>query len=671
MDALDPLADPPRDDDASAHAHPDTPDRQGALAVADLAAPPEIIRDIPRQIAPSAPGRSTDGGSGPPVVSGDSATGMVVPVVPPGGKRSVPPARLVQRPAAQASLPGLGTDRVPTFVPAFSRRLRFFSTFFALCWFGTLLLCWPAWFRPAEVRDPSGFLGFLTLLGTMAGPGVYFVIAGVRPRRVNPQLPVADLRVAFVVTKAPSEPWDVVRETLSGMLCQNFPYRYDVWVCDEDPSTECYQWCEARGVGVSTRKGFRDYHRPEWPRRTRCKEGNLAFFYDHWGYHHYDVVVQLDADHIPAPGYLAEMVRPFSDPAVGYVAAPSVCDTNAADSWAARGRLFRESRLHGPVQLGSNGWLAPVCIGSHYAVRTAALRDVGGIGPELAEDFSTTYLLCATGWQGAFALDAEARGEGPPTFAAMLTQEFQWSRSLTALFLGMVPRHLGSLPLLLRVRFLCALCYYPTLVCATAWLMLFPPVASWADLPWDEMFDMRFITIGSIGYLSVLSLNVYLRRRGFLRPTNSKLVGWELVLFVLTRWPTVGLGVGAALVQRARPRPVTFKVTVKGDRSVEQFQLRLVAPFIVLCLTSTAGSIAGALRQNSAGYVTVSLVIGLAYLTVLLAVPILHAREASRATAVPLSVTVRTIRRPLSAFALLLPLYCVATAVAGNTYLWQ
>jgi cellulose synthase/poly-beta-1,6-N-acetylglucosamine synthase-like glycosyltransferase len=91
---------------------------------------------------------------------------------------------------------------------------------------------------------------------------------------------------------------------------------------------------------VASRRGVPHYHRPHWPRRTRCKEGNLSWFYDNWGYADYDVVAQLDCDHVPGPTYLAEMVRPFADPAIGYVAAPSICDRNAASSWAARGRLF-------------------------------------------------------------------------------------------------------------------------------------------------------------------------------------------------------------------------------------------------------------------------------------------------------------------------------------------
>ncbi len=643
---------------------------RNALAVANPVDTGELRNLIPRQTTLPDSGRSARSGAGSgdsaPAVPGGVATAPVaVPPAPPGGKVSVPPPGLVPRTDPQQGVREPESDHLPTFVPALGRGTRVASIFFMLCYVGALMLFRRSWFRPAQL----GFLGLLSVLGTIGGSLAYIVITSVKLRRVNPALPLGDFRVAFVVTKAPSEPWAVASQTLSGMLGQNFPHHYDVWICDEDPSPECYQWCEARGVGVSTRKGFQEYHRQEWPRRTKCKEGNLAFFYDHWGYKYYDIVVQIDIDHTPGPGYLAEMIRPFSDPSIGYVAAPSVCDTNAADSWAARGRLYREARLHGPVQLGSNGWFAPVCIGSHYAVRTAALRDIGGIGPELAEDFSTTYLLCAAGWDGAFAVDAEAHGEGPPTFAAMLTQEFQWARSLTALSLGVVPRRLRSLPWLLKARFIFAVCYYPALVYIMICLMLFPPVGCWTGLSWEETFGVRPLVLGCLGYLSVLSLNIYLRRRGFLRPANSKLVAWEMVLFVLTRWPTVGFGVVAGIIQKVRSRSVTFKVTVKGDRPIEQFPLKLVAPFIALCVISAIGSIAGALTRHSEGYVLLSLLIGITYLSVLLAVSLLHAWEGSRTTAVPFGVTLRTIRRPLSAFMLLLPLFCVALVVAGNSYL--
>ena len=201
----------------------------------------------------------------------------------------------------------------------------------------------------------------------------------------------------MIVTKAPSEPWPLVRTTLEAMLQQDFPHAYDVWLADERLTEEVIDWCAAHDVRMSTREGVAEYHNATWPRRTKCKEGNLAFFYDNWGYRDYDVVAQLDADHVPEPDYLRRMVAPFANPRVGYVAAPSICDRNADSSWSARGRLYTEAVLHGSTQSGANAGYAPSCIGSHYAVRTAALKQVGGLGPELAEDFSTTLILSSMG----------------------------------------------------------------------------------------------------------------------------------------------------------------------------------------------------------------------------------------------------------------------------------
>ncbi len=62
--------------------------------------------------------------------------------------------------------------------------------------------------------------------------------------------------------------------------------------------------------------------------------------------------------------------------------------------------MYREATFHGPFQLGYSDGYAPLCIGSHYAVRTAAIREIGGIGPELAEDFSTSYQAANWIWAG-------------------------------------------------------------------------------------------------------------------------------------------------------------------------------------------------------------------------------------------------------------------------------
>lgn len=573
----------------------------------------------------------------------DLSDGNVVRARPSGPAFVNPPRRLRLRPT--------------TFVRALSARRRVAAAALTLAWVACLVSFWMWWLRPEHRVTWTGMIVNSALLLYLTFIPAYFQFAFSRVRRVNPKLDPPQVRVAFVVTRAPSEEWAVARTTLEGMLAQEFPSRYDVWLCDEAPSDEVLRWCREHGVRVSSRYGVTEYHRSTWPRRTRCKEGNLAYFYDTWGYREYDVVAQLDCDHVPSPTYLTEMTRAFADPAIGYVAAPSICDANAAQSWSARGRLYREAPFHGAFQLGHSGGLGPLCIGSHYAVRTRALRDIGGLGPELAEDFSTTFLLNSAGWHGAFAIDAEAHGEGPLAFADMLTQEFQWSRSLTVMLFGLLPRHLGRLSWRMRARFAFVLTYYPVLAATTIAGTALPPIAAVTGLPWVNVSYFEFLVRFWAMYACLLTLLLLMRRWGLLRPRKAPLISWEGSLFLLTRWPFVAWGVFAGIVQTMRPRPVTFKVTPKARGGLETLPARLVAPYAVITALLSSAAVFGELNTDTAGYVFLSLLTASTYAVVAFAVSGLHAAEAARAFAVRRSAAVATVRGPLAvSVAALLPL---------------
>ncbi|NLU66139.1 glycosyltransferase [Streptomyces sp. HNM0574] len=541
-----------------------------------------------------------------------------------------------------------GTVRESTFVPVLPGKYRAALWTIAVGWTLSFVWFWAWWLQPEHRAGWAGLVVNSLLLLYLTAIPCYFFVTALRLRRVDPTLPVPDVPVAFVVTRAPSEPWPTVRRTLEAMLAQRYPYAYDVWLCDEDPTDEITRWCREHRVGLSCRRGVDRYHRAGWPRRTRCKEGNLAYFYDHWGYRHYTVVAQLDCDHVPEPGYLAEMVRPFGDPAIGYVAAPSVCDANDGGSWAARGRLHREAVWQGAVQLGHSAGLAPMCIGSHYAVRTRALREIGGLGPELAEDFSTTYLLNSAGWHGAFAIDAEAHGDGPLTFADMATQEYQWSRSLTTMLLGLLPRHLRRLPPLLRLRFGYALAYYPLFGLMIVSGLTLPPIAVLTGLPWMNVNYFDFLLHFWAMPVWLLLTLYLLRGRGLLRPRNAPVLSWETWLFALARWPFVVWGLLGALLLRLRNRTVTFKVTPKDVRGPQPLLARLVLPFAGLGCSLSAVALVGELTSPAAGYVFLCLLAATAYSAVALAVPLLHIREAARAAHVPFSAAVATARLPLA-----------------------
>jgi cellulose synthase (UDP-forming) len=497
-------------------------------------------------------------------------------------------------------------------------------------WLGALVWFWAWWLRADHVVSWTGMALSTFLIGWTALLPSWFFYFILRMRRANPSLELPPGRIAMVVTKAPSEPWSLVRTTLEAMLGQRLPdtRQFDVWLADEDPSDEVQAWCRRHNVQVSTRLGITGYNNPTWPGRRRCKEGNLRYFYEvAGGYTNYDFVVQLDADHVPAAEYLVNMIRPFADPRVGYVAAPSICDTNAQFSWAARARLYAEATLHGPLQAGYYGDFAPLCIGSHYAVRTSALKEAGGLGPELAEDHSTTLALVGSGWRGAFALDAIAHGDGPASLADCLTQEYQWSRSLMRVLLSFTPRYWRRLSLPLQIEFGFAQVWYPLFALHLLVATLIAPVALVTRTPWVDVDFLEFV-VHSWALTAACVLPVlWIRRCGLLRPANAPVVSWEATLFQLVRWPWVLLGITHALIAHVLHKEFEFRVTPKAPAGAKPIAARLILPYAAIVVVYTTTLIAVGDAGRASGYYWLGLTTAALYMLVLTAVVLLHVRE--------------------------------------------
>lgn len=551
------------------------------------------------------------------------------------------------------------------FEPALDNRQQRVLQVLVLCWIMGTLAFWRWMLQPDTWVSLPYTLFNASLLIYVTGLPLWPFMLFLRMRQVNPRLnPPSGLSVAMVVTKSPSEPWSVVRPTLEAAIEQR-PH-HATWLADEQPSPEVKEWCSQQGVEISSRWQVEGYHQPSWPRRRRCKEGNLAYFYDHFGYERYDVVVQLDADHRPAEGYLEEMLRPFNDPGIGYVAAPSVCDSNADTSWVARGRLYAESVLHGPQQLGFNNSLAPLCIGSHYAVRTKALREIGGLGPELAEDHSTTLLMNAKGWRGAFAHRAICHGLGPETFEDAMVQEMQWARSLTALLLSYTPALLSKLPWRLRLQFLYAQVFYPLRGLLSLFGIGLPIVALAFNRPWMQVHYPSFLALSGLQLLLTLLPVLYLKQQKLLQPPDAPLVSWEQGLFELSRGPWILTGVIHAFVMRWSSYSLDFKVTNKGG-SASPLPSRFLVPNLAgVFVACSVAVLLGPIAPKAQGYVLLTL-INAALLTVAILAIITLSRKTRRrhhlmaTTAIVLTLSSIWIRQR----ELLAPLTTPATWQAG------
>ncbi|WP_425375887.1 glycosyltransferase [Rhizobium jaguaris] len=394
---------------------------------------------------------------------------------------------------------------------------------------------------------------------------------------------------------------------------------FDVWLTDENPDLEMMKWCMEHGVFTSTAsKGV------EAP--SPCREAILTSFYDRFGYKRYDFVVQLDAGQVPDKTYLREMIRPFRDPSIGYVSAPGIPDANAVSSWAARGKLYAEAGVRGLLQAGyNNGW-APLCIGTHCAVRTAALKETGGPGPELADDHSTSLAMNAGGWRGVHALDAITHGDGPATFAGAMAQEFDRSRSQATALLQYSRTDLQKLPGWLKFQFLFSQLWYPLFSLSLAAIFTLPIITlltghSFVDVAYPA-FLLHFLPI--VGAL--IALAFVWRATGTFRPANAKIVSWENIALLLLRWPWSLMGSAAAIRDHVKHSPSDFRVT-QTETVTRALPLRVVAPYIVLSLASALAMAFAVDRKAAQGLFIFAAINAVIYVALIVLITIRHAME--------------------------------------------
>ncbi len=492
-------------------------------------------------------------------------------------------------------------------------------------WFFLLTFFTLWWFEKRHFVTAYGLvLNSIIIFWNYFIPAYFFYFVA-RMKVADSKLPVPKFKVAMVVTKTPAEPFSVLKKTLIGCLEQKFPH--DTWVADENPVPETIKWCKENNVRISCRKDAAGYHNARWPRRAGSKEGNLAFFYDKYGYEFYDIVVQFDIDHIPGKNYLEEILRPFADDKVGYVSAPSICNLNEKESWSARARLYAESIMHGPLQAGHTNGFAPLCIGSHYAVRTKALKQIGGLGPEFAEDHSTTLLLNAAGWRGAHALYAIARGEGPATFSDCMIQEFRWSRSLTVLLLTLMPKVWKKLTPKFRFQFLFSQLWYP-LFSGVMFLGLFLPLISVVlGVPLVSIPYLSFLLLSLFLDFSVLLIVFFLKRNGLFRPENAKIISWEVAVFQLVRWPYAMYGIIMAILDVVSGSDFKIMITPKGEAVERDFSFGILNPYVVLVAVYLTILYFSEYSPQVAGYYYFSYLIVLYYILSIWVIVTKHYRE--------------------------------------------
>jgi cellulose synthase/poly-beta-1,6-N-acetylglucosamine synthase-like glycosyltransferase len=392
--------------------------------------------------------------------------------------------------------------------------------------------------------------------------------------------PPTGLRVALLTTIVPAkEPIDVAARTLRRMKAIAYCGQVDVWILDEGDDDEVKAIAARLGVRHFSRKGRPEYNQPSGEFRARTKSGNHnAWRAEHE--HEYDVVAQMDPDHVPLPGLLARTLGYFRDPDVAFVVAPQVYG-NMHTNCVSHGASVQQYLFSGVVERGGNGLDAPLLIGTNHLYRPEAWRQIGGYQDSIIEDHLTSMRVHAavnpaTGrrWKGVYTPDVVAIGEGPTSWTDYFNQQKRWAYGIWEILIN---RSLRTPGLKLRQRLLYSLVqlYYPSLAVslllgnvATACYM-FLGVGT-MHVPSDTWLLLWGASIGSW-----FGLWCWLRRYN-IAPHEREEIGMLGMALAMFAGPVYLSAAVTALFRRPLAYAVTAKGKLRTTDSVRTFRLHLV-----------------------------------------------------------------------------------------------
>ncbi|MGC4892405.1 glycosyltransferase family 2 protein [Micromonospora sp. DT31] len=533
---------------------------------------------------------------------GDRRPAAVPPTGPPTGADADRRQRNVRARLAYARCgatagplrPPRGPDATVRFRPAASVPARLVLTLLVLVNSAAGLLFVGWLLLPRHVPGPGvvGLGGWQTTAARLA----FCVVVGVELIRLAqnavvwvfafhakdpvPVDPPVGMRVALLTTIVPSkEPLDVAERTLRRLREIVYCGQVDVWILDEGDDPAVRAMAARLGVRHFTRKGRPEYNQPGGQFRARTKSGNHnAWRAEHE--HRYDVVANVDPDHVPLPNLLERTLGYFRDPDVAFVVTPQVYG-NMHQNFVAHGASVQQYLYNGLIARGGNGLDAPLLTGTGHLYRPAAWQAIGGYQDSIIEDHLTSIRIHAavnpaTGrhWKGVYTPDVVALGEGPTSWADYFNQQRRWAAGICEILLRPELRTPRTLPARRRWQYRLLQFYYPSVAvslllgnAATALYLLTGVEAGrldprvWATL-WATTIGTWFL------------LWLWLRRFN-IAPHEREEVGLAGMALALFAGPVYVAAAAGALLRRRLGFVVTAKGALRTVESLRTFRLHL------------------------------------------------------------------------------------------------
>ncbi|HXV05569.1 MAG TPA: glycosyltransferase family 2 protein [Solirubrobacterales bacterium] len=285
----------------------------------------------------------------------------------------------------------------------------------ALLW-GLVYLTWRfGWSGEGASPVPFAMLLITEVYGLWA-LGVLTWFSWSRPAAVRP--PATPGRKVDVYVCTYDEPVEVVAATLAG--CRALTYPHTTWLLDDGRRPEMEELARLAEARYLTR-----------PDNEHAKAGNINAALPRTDG---ELVLMLDADHVPMPDALDALVGYFDDEHVALVQSPHDFFNHDSVQHYMTGRheqsLFYRVICPGKARHGAAFWC-----GSAALMRRRALLDIGGVATEtIAEDFHTTIRLQRHGWESRYHDEVLVQGLAPHDLDGYLLQRDRWARGNLAVF---------------------------------------------------------------------------------------------------------------------------------------------------------------------------------------------------------------------------------------------
>ncbi len=289
-------------------------------------------------------------------------------------------------------------------------------------------------------------IAFLTLiLG-------YFQMFSLTNRQAEPledfdesEFPAVDVMVCTY-----NEPLNVLYRTMVGCNYLDYPNK-TIYLLDDGNRSEMAQLAKHLNIEYIARK-----------KNKHAKAGNLNNAMD---FATGELVMVLDADHVPCRNFLTETVGFFlKEKKLGFVQTPQHFFTqdpfqrNLASSQAVNNE---QDLFFHIIEAGNDYHQAAFFGGSGAMFRREALEDIDRFATEtITEDVHTGLRLHSAGWKSYYYNKDLSAGMAQDSFADFIKQRIRWSRGMTQVLFNDHPLFVKGLSLAQRLCYFAGIWYF-------------------------------------------------------------------------------------------------------------------------------------------------------------------------------------------------------------------